>query len=172
MNIWTKEDQQKLEEVKKACDALADRQSAYTVELDKVLADHRLLRLGLINDVDIASLRKALEPFDPSLAEKAPADDGWITWTGGECPTEASTKILVKLRSGEVEDGSAGDYRWDHLGACIDIVAFKILRTTPAASPDPAPADDSRSCAPRLLPAPIPPQQTTVGPLGPEASAR
>lgn len=57
---------------------------------------------------------------------KAVADDGWITWEGGDCPVPYGTKVMIELRTGEVLTVKSNFPRWNHAGLPADIVAYRI----------------------------------------------
>ncbi|MDR7257757.1 hypothetical protein J2X47_001937 [Sphingomonas sp. BE270] len=57
---------------------------------------------------------------------------GWIEWAGGECPVEARTSVVCKLRNGHVMRramAKARDWRhsrsahWDY----ADIIAYRVV---------------------------------------------
>lgn len=58
----------------------------------------------------------------------------WIEWKGGEPPVEANTKIVVRLRRGVEEYGSAfsleifGHLNWEHDGGTNDIVRYRVVK--------------------------------------------
>lgn len=55
------------------------------------------------------------------------ADNDWIDWTGGECPSAAATE--VHLRDGRVLpcDYVAECLRWSHDGSPEDIIAYRVV---------------------------------------------
>jgi len=55
--------------------------------------------------------------------------DGWIPWSGGECPIAKSEKVTVRLRSGrETQRGQyAWTLRWNRLELDGDIVAYRVI---------------------------------------------
>ena len=61
--------------------------------------------------------------------DRAPADDGWIEWKGGERPVSPRTRVFVRLRRGDVLTArcSAAGYYWLHRGIDDDIVAYKVV---------------------------------------------
>ena len=123
MTIWTKEDQQKLVEAVSLCYELDRRRLDYALALEKVLTAHRLNARGVVAELDVTALRKALEPFDPSLA----ADDGWIEWNGGECPVPGDTPLRLKRRDGGSGTGIAGAMHWAHMGVGSDSIAYRVI---------------------------------------------
>jgi hypothetical protein len=73
------------------------------------------------------------EPIE-LVAEKSPdestLDDGWIAWSGGECPVKKGVQLLVRLGDGFEFTDVAGHSRWNHIGDAGDIVAYRISPTT------------------------------------------
>ena len=69
---------------------------------------------------------------EAALAEPPAAADGWIPWSGGECPLDLLTQVDVRYRnSGELIIGStclAGAYDWSHDERDYDIVAYRIVK--------------------------------------------
>lgn len=64
---------------------------------------------------------------DPTLSS-----DGWIPWTGGECPVPEDTLVEVRLRGEVVEEyakGFAANLWWTHEEEYpeADIVAYRVL---------------------------------------------
>ena len=56
----------------------------------------------------------------------------WIKWHGGERPVPPDTRVLVKLRSGNVlGPGRASIYRWGHLDSHGDIVEYCVVLEQP-----------------------------------------
>lgn len=61
-----------------------------------------------------------------------PPGDGWIEWSGGECPVPPTTDVDVQLRNGEMTireangDSLAGDWNWDHDGGDGDIIRYRV----------------------------------------------
>lgn len=54
-------------------------------------------------------------------------NDGWIEWSGGECPVE-SGRVNLKLRDGSVTRGilaECGD--WMHGNRDFDIIAYRVI---------------------------------------------
>ena len=76
-----------------------------------------------------------------SISEEAKTepDDGWISWSGGECPVPKGTPVMIRLRNGEehgpfpalrlasVIDIDASNSFWIHHGFLVDIIAYRIL---------------------------------------------
>lgn len=51
-------------------------------------------------------------------------DDGWIEWSGGECPVEPNTLIRVKTKDGrELCERLAWANAWDH----PDLGAYRVV---------------------------------------------
>ena len=70
-------------------------------------------------------------------------EDGWIDWSGGDCPVPSGTLVDVKYRDGveascvparEFVRGGRFAVEWDHSGVNGDIVAYRLaLSAAPAA---------------------------------------
>lgn len=56
------------------------------------------------------------------------ADDGWIEWSGGECPVDPCAIVEIRMLSSETEVQHAHQYRWDHKGYGGDIIAYRVVR--------------------------------------------
>jgi hypothetical protein len=58
-------------------------------------------------------------------------DEGWIAWSGGECPVEPETLVRIKLRGGYYRPPTkAENFRWTYLDEIpdYDIIAYKVER--------------------------------------------
>ncbi len=58
------------------------------------------------------------------------SNDGWIEWTGGECPVAAETTVEIKLRSGHTDRDEASHITWfkhDWGARRSDIVAYRVV---------------------------------------------
>ena len=68
----------------------------------------------------------AYEKLHSSSKAKHP-DDGWIPWSGGECPIIENLIVDYKLTDGyEKMHVLAGLLDWKHLGSQSDIIAYKL----------------------------------------------
>ena len=76
--------------------------------------------------------KKAIAKAEAALAAPQAAADGWIPWSGGECPLDLLTQVDVRYRnSGELIIGStclAGAYDWSHDERDYDIIAYRIVK--------------------------------------------
>ena len=74
----------------------------------------------------------AIAKAEATLAEPQADADGWIPWSGGECPLDLLTQVDVRYRnSGELIIGStclAGAYDWSHDERDYDIIAYRIVK--------------------------------------------
>lgn len=69
----------------------------------------------------------ALDEIIPQTA-KQPENDGWIPWSGGECPVNNLLRVQVQYREIDFGDtANAGSFRWNHVGKPSDIIAYKIV---------------------------------------------
>lgn len=66
--------------------------------------------------------------FDQIVAETAPDADGWVGWSGGECPVGGDVVVCCKWRSGKasITAHRAGSLSWRHNGNAADIIAYRI----------------------------------------------
>ena len=74
----------------------------------------------------------AIAKAEAALAEPQADADGWIPWSGGECPLDLLTQVDVRYRnSGELIIGStclAGAYDWSHDERDYDIITYRIVK--------------------------------------------
>lgn len=54
------------------------------------------------------------------------ADNGWTTWSGGDC-LFAVGEVEVEFRDGSFATGFPDDFHWSHLHVPKDIVAYRIV---------------------------------------------
>lgn len=55
----------------------------------------------------------------------------WVEWKGGACPVPGDTLVEVRLLERAVGCGVAKSFRWDHRGATLDIVAYRVVGEQP-----------------------------------------
>lgn len=74
---------------------------------------------------------------EAALAEPQADEDGWIPWSGGECPLDRLTQVDVRYRNGDELMGAgptwlAGSYNWNHNWnhdeSDYDIIAYRIAK--------------------------------------------
>jgi len=104
---------------------------------------------GASADADRAAGPSDLSPASGSSQGSVPsADDGWIEWSGGECPVPPKTIVETRHRSGDecllakgpADDNSYGEGPWTagrwgrkawlHEAdgfSSVDIVAYRIV---------------------------------------------
>lgn len=60
-------------------------------------------------------------------------DDGWIPWTGGDCPVRPDVVVQTKLRDGFTGGGVARMQTWAHFPQYdrCDIIAYRIAEEAP-----------------------------------------
>ena len=63
-------------------------------------------------------------------------DDGWIAWTGGECPVPDDFNVDYQMKDESREYASlfssvrstlAAALRWTHTGCVSDIIAYRVV---------------------------------------------
>ena len=75
-----------------------------------------------------------IELIEGSPPLPAPAtDDGWIGWTGGECPVGYEDPVEFRQRNGVESHISACYIDWRHRGHPNDIVAYRVVEAAPKA---------------------------------------
>ena len=89
------------------------------------------------------------EQYEAALAaSKAVAGhNGWIQWSGGECPVDSDAIVEVKYRKPnpyQFNNDRAGDFYWAHDGFGGDIIAYRLQQPTKSEQvrDDAAEADD------------------------------
>ena len=73
------------------------------------------------------AMLKVRADTQPTVSDNS---DGWINWSGGECPVAPSTYVEVKFADGGVYIDKAGSLRWYHHRGIHhgDIVAYRKLK--------------------------------------------
>lgn len=73
------------------------------------------------------------EQYEAALAAK---NEGWIEWSGGECPpVSTNTVVDVKFKNGNVQSGyPAGEYSWEHVWQDCNIIAYRLHKPQDANS--------------------------------------
>jgi hypothetical protein len=67
--------------------------------------------------------------------QPTPDPDGWIPWSGGECPVDGETHVQFKFRNnswGFGYEGKANERDWSHDNSGGDIIAYRIHKPEPA----------------------------------------
>ena len=83
--------------------------------------------------------------------EPEPNADGWMPWSGGECPVDQGALASIQLRDGYRADiRTPRSFRWDHDGSDGDIIAYKLAEPVQA----PAPAETKPEAEPDFSPPP------------------
>lgn len=56
-----------------------------------------------------------------------PVEDGWIQWTGGECPVQADASVELWFGCGDCLGGEpAGHWDWNETGS-HGIIAYRVV---------------------------------------------
>lgn len=108
----------------------------YVCEIVAIVGDQAWVRGDYEGIIDMYELKRpeAPEP-ETAIEQPTPAADGWILWSGGECPLESGT--LIDARDG---DG----FEWGGVSALVDkSVAAQFWRA--------GASDSNRIVAYRLL---------------------
>lgn len=72
------------------------------------------------------SIGRACDIVAWKKAETACAEDGWIPWSGGECPVRPNDYVDYKMRDGSSDSFLALKLTWNHRDEDDDIVAYRI----------------------------------------------
>lgn len=85
------------------------------------------------------------EQYEAALAAK---NEGWIEWSGGECPpVSTNTVVDVKFKNGNVQSGyPAGEYSWEHAWQDCNIIAYRLHKPQEAAQPKADEEADLNEC--------------------------
>lgn len=84
----------------------------------------RLAERVAVLDYQLAARGQADPEKDPE-----PGWSEWIEWGGGECPVQPETRVCIRVRDGwEDWEENAGYWKWKHLGAGGDIIAYRVRK--------------------------------------------
>ena len=75
----------------------------------------------------------AIAKAEAALAAPQADADGWIPWSGGECPLGMMTQVDVRYRNGDEIMGAgsswhACSHEWSHDESGYDIIAYRPLK--------------------------------------------
>ena len=85
-------------------------------------------------DPTVLGAISAIAKAEAALAEPQADADGWIPWSGGECPVETPAhNLFIRFRNGkEASDHAsrAQSYVWQYEGKAhpADIIAYRIAK--------------------------------------------
>ena len=69
-------------------------------------------RISMNYEVEDRCVEVTRDQYEAALAAK---NEGWIEWSGGECPVEESVLVDVKFRDGSIHKAQrANYYEWGH----------------------------------------------------------
>ena len=100
--------------------------------LEALKGCERIMSCFELDGFETKAARAAIAKAEAALAEPQADADGWIPWSGGECPLDRLTQVDVRYRNGgELIIGStclAGAYDWSHDERDYDIIAYRIAK--------------------------------------------
>ena len=112
-----------------------------TKELLEALKGYeRIMSCFEMDGFETKAARAAIAKAEAALAEPQADADGWIPWSGGECPITTGTVVDVKYRNGAIGAGlpanihivsskdHAGPAYWRADGMQNDIIAYRIIK--------------------------------------------
>ena len=70
----------------------------------------------------------AIAKAEAALAAPQADADGWIPWSGGECPVHGRVPVEIQAKSGRKQTGLAEVWEWRHFGHRGDIIAYRIAK--------------------------------------------
>jgi len=101
--------------------------------LDALKGCERIMSCFEMDGFETKAARAAIAKAEAALAEPQADADGWIPWSGGECPLDRLTQVDVRYRAGDEFMGAgsmwlAGSYNWNHDESDYDIIAYRIAK--------------------------------------------
>lgn len=77
--------------------------------------------------------QEALERgWKAAFEEMREDNDGWIEWSGGECPVPRGSETTIRFRDGdETTDTIPHLWNWEHDNDEADIIAYRIVNQQP-----------------------------------------
>jgi hypothetical protein len=88
---------------------------------------HQLIRNAFIAGVAHRNRQTRCMPIEVPAADT----DGWIQWSGGECPVPAGSVIDFRMRHNRMRSSSGvpEELRWTHEGIDGDIIAYRLQKS-------------------------------------------
>lgn len=77
---------------------------------------------------DFITKRLCWGAWQAALASQQPADDGWIEWSGGDCPVFAYSLVETKWSSGAIVEDCAGEFDWSFEDGSCNIIAYRVVK--------------------------------------------
>ena len=96
--------------------------------LDALKGCERIMSCFELDGFETKAARAAIAKAEAALAEPQAAADGWIPWSGGECPVHGRVPVEIQAKSGRKQTGPAEVWEWRHFGHRGDIIAYRIVK--------------------------------------------
>ena len=102
--------------------------------LEALKGCERIMSCFELDGFETKAARAAIAKAEAALAEPQADADGWIPWSGGECPVSPAMLVEVKLRSGQswlnknAEEGSFWEWYHGPKKSPDDIIAYRPLK--------------------------------------------
>ena len=108
--------------------------------LEALKGCERIMSCFELDGFETKAARAAIAKAEAALAEPQADADGWIPWSGGECPVPTGTVVDVKYRNGSIGvslpanishyfvNADAGFPFWVAHGLSKDIIAYRIAK--------------------------------------------
>lgn len=58
-----------------------------------------------------------------------PKSDGWIEWSGGDCPVFDYSLVETKWSSGAIVEDCAGEFDWSFEDGSCNIIAYRVVKS-------------------------------------------
>ena len=96
--------------------------------LDALKGCERIMSCFELDGFETKAARAAIAKAEAALAEPQADADGWIPWSGGECPVHGRVPVEIQAKSGRKQTGPAEVWEWRHFGHRGDIIAYRIAK--------------------------------------------
>ena len=96
--------------------------------LDALKGCERIMSCFEMDGFETKAARAAIAKAEAALAEPQADADGWIPWSGGECPVHGRAPVEIQAKSGRKQTGLAEVWEWRHFGHRGDIIAYRIAK--------------------------------------------
>ena len=93
----------------------------------KLLSDG-FLRVYTGGRTSKTALSETYHAYDDWRIVEEPDSEGWIKWSGGDCPVDYKECVRIRLRNGEKDIIKAGAVDWTETNCSWGVVAYKVVK--------------------------------------------